>query len=334
MQTHKQNVIGMQIQINAKSLKCPVLVHDMTKKGKGYLPAQQSPELYHGVSSFDPAVGDIDANKSDFSSEFGQALTSLAAKDARICAVTAAMPSGTGLSEFAETYPQRLFDVGIAEEHAVAMVAGMTKQGLKPVCAMYSTFLQRGYDQLIHDVAIEGIPALFCVDRAGIVGADGATHNGTFDIPFLRSIPGLDILCPASYAELRAMLIRAIYHAGGPTVIRYPRGAEGQYQEENSTQPFHVLENWGENPQVTLVTYGVLLNECCKAATLLDKQGIAVRVLKINEIGMRLWDEFSKISRLLTQQYVVVIEDCVQEGCFGQALAMQILHRRDRKSVV
>ena len=178
----------------AKKMKKPVLLHVMTQKGRGYAPSEQHPEKYHGVSKFDRVTGaPLAAKKEDFSAFFGKELCALAEKDNRICAITAAMPSGTGLTRFAEKFPERFFDVGIAEEHAIGMAAGMAAQGLVPVAAIYSTFLQRAYDQIVHDIAIEGLHVVLCVDRAGIVGADGATHNGVLDIAFLRSIPGVKI---------------------------------------------------------------------------------------------------------------------------------------------
>ncbi len=308
----------------AKALKRPVLLHVMTKKGKGYPPAEQSPDLYHGVSPFSPATGIQPTPKQDFSAVFGETLTALAENDKRICAVTAAMPSGTGLSAFSVQYPARFYDVGIAEAHAVAMTAGLTKQGAKPVCALYSTFLQRGYDQLLHDVAIEGIPAIFCVDRAGIVGADGETHNGCFDVPFLRTVPHLEILCPASFAELRNMLSYTLYHATHPTVLRYPRGGEGTYIADCGQVPFTVFPAQAEPPTATLITYGVLVNQALAAQALLAEQGVAVQVVKLNQIGASFWIIADQLLDLLASQTVFVVEDCIHEGSMGQAFAAHI----------
>ena len=227
-----------ELLAQAKKMKKPVLLHVMTQKGRGYAPSENNPEKYHGVSQFDRVTGEFLAKKKeDFSARFGAELCGLADKDARICAITAAMPSGTGLTRFSTLHRDRFFDVGIAEEHAVAMAAGMAAQGLVPVVALYSTFLQRAYDQVVHDVAIEGLHVVFCIDRAGIVGADGATHNGVLDIAFLRSIPGVTILCPSSFAELRSMMTRAVYHENGPVAIRYPRGGEGAWRGDTSSQP-------------------------------------------------------------------------------------------------
>lgn len=306
----------------AKRLKKPVLIHIMTKKGKGYLPAEQSPEKYHGVTKFDPSTGKS-AQKSapSFSSVFGAEMLRLAKNDARICAVSAAMPSGTGLSAFAEEYPDRFFDVGIAEEHAVAMTAGMAKQGLKPVCALYSTFLQRGYDQLIHDLAIEGtIPAVFAIDRAGIVGADGATHNGVFDVAFLRSIPGMRVLAPSNFAELRSMMTHALYRSSAPVAIRYPRGGEGAFCADTSAQRCAKLSDGSD---AAIISYGIMINNALQAVALLEKQGISAAVYKLNELAAPFEKEIlQEFGRFKT---IVVAEDVVQSGSIGEAIAADLL---------
>ena len=254
-----------ELLAQAKKMKKPVLLHVMTQKGRGYAPSENNPEKYHGVSQFDRVTGEFLAKKKeDFSARFGAELCGLADKDARICAITAAMPSGTGLTRFSTLHRDRFFDVGIAEEHAVAMAAGMAAQGLVPVVALYSTFLQRAYDQVVHDVAIEGLHVVFCIDRAGIVGADGATHNGVLDIAFLRSIPGVTILCPSSFAELRSMMTRAVYHENGPVAIRYPRGGEGAWRGDTSSQPLACVRQ-SSGSEVTLVTHGIMINETLAA---------------------------------------------------------------------
>lgn len=302
----------------AKHMKKPVLVHVMTKKGKGYRFAEEHPDAFHGVSKFDPETGKTGkAGSATFSSVFGDIMCEFARHDSRICAVTAAMPSGTGLSKFAAEFPQRTFDVGIAEEHAVAMTAGMAKQGLKPICAIYSTFLQRGYDQLIHDIAIDGtIHAVFAVDRAGIVGADGATHNGVFDIAYLQTVPGMVILCPSNFAELHSMMTRAVYHENGPIAIRYPRGGQGRFQENTAEQWAACIRGDKESCQVSIISYGIMVNEALDAADLLAQQGCAAQVWKINEI--------SETYRLLSDEMrgqlcdrVLVLEDVIHSGCVG-----------------
>ena len=303
-------------------LKKPVLLHIMTKKGKGYEPAEKAPEKYHGVAKFNPRTGTAEqASGKSFSSVFGEEMLRLAANDTRVCAVSAAMPSGTGLSAFAVKYPERFFDVGIAEEHAVAMTAGMAKQGLKPVCALYSTFLQRGYDQLIHDLAIEGtIPAVFAIDRAGIVGADGATHNGVFDVAFLRSIPNLQLLAPSNFSELRTMLTQALYRSSAPTAIRYPRGGEGAYTENAAAGKYRMLS---EGKDAVIVSYGIMINNAIEAARILNKKGISAAVCKINELTGTFDAELLQI--LGKHHTIVVLEDVVQSGSVGEALAAELL---------
>ena len=201
----------------------------LTKKGKGVSYTENDPELYHGVSGFDPKTGALPASAPCFSSVFGDALCELAAEDPSMVAITAAMASGTGLDGFAAAYPDRFFDVGIAEGHAVSMAAGMAKQGLTPVFAVYSSFLQRSYDMLIHDVSLQKLHVVLAVDRAGLVGNDGETHHGLFDVSFLSSVPGMSVWCPASFAEMKQMLRRAVIDQDGPVAIRYPRGGEGRY---------------------------------------------------------------------------------------------------------
>lgn len=317
-----------ELLAQAKKIKKPVLLHVITQKGRGYAPSEQEPEKYHGVSRFDPVSGAFAADKKeDFSACFGRELCAFAEKDARICAITAAMPSGTGLTRFASRFPSRFFDVGIAEEHAVAMAAGMAAQGMVPVVAMYSTFLQRAYDQLVHDVAIEGLHVVFCVDRAGIVGADGATHNGVLDIAFLRSIPGMKVYCPSNFSELRSMMTRAVYHEDGPVAIRYPRGGEGAFRKDTAQE---VLACVREAPghTVTLLTHGVMVNEALAAAELLEKKQIHAQVYKANQIGSGLEQAFAEKQDELSG-WCVVIEDNVQSGGLGEWVAGRRASRTD-----
>ena len=317
-----------ELLAQAKKIKKPVLLHVITQKGRGYAPSEQEPEKYHGVSRFDPVSGAFAADKKEgFSACFGRELCAFAEKDARICAITAAMPSGTGLTRFASRFPSRFFDVGIAEEHAVAMAAGMAAQGLVPVVAMYSTFLQRAYDQLVHDVAIEGLHVVFCVDRAGIVGADGATHNGVLDIAFLRSIPGMKVYCPSNFSELRSMMTRAVYHEDGPVAIRYPRGGEGAFRKDTAQE---VLACVREAPghTVTLLTHGVMVNEALAAAELLEKKQIHAQVYKANQIGSGLEQAFAEKQNELSG-WCVVIEDNVQSGGLGEWVAGRRASRTD-----
>ncbi len=307
----------------AKSMQRPVLIHLMTQKGKGYSFSEISPDKYHGVSQFDVKTGQVlKPSGSSFSKVFGEELCRLAQNDKRICAITAAMQSGTGLNDFAEQYPTRFFDVGIAEEHAVAMAAGMAKQGSKPVCAIYSTFLQRAYDQLIHDIAIEGIDVVLAVDRAGIVGADGATHNGVFDVGYLRQIPGFILLAPSNFEELRTMMTQALYKIKGPAAIRFPRGGEGAFRENTAAEKAVVLQ---QGSDLTLLSYGILTNEVLKAAKKLEQSGLSVCVIKFNRL-----DDFmtEAVLKALTQtKRLIVVEDVIHEGCLGQKIAEEALER-------
>lgn len=266
----------------AKELKTPVLVHVITQKGRGYSYAEQEPESYHGVNAFDVDCGIEKSERFCFAEAFGSALSSLAETDDKIVAVTAAMCSGTGLSEFAKRFPNSFFDVGIAEQHAVAMCAGMASRGAKPVFAVYSSFLQRAYDMMIHDVSLSQLHVVLAVDRAGIVGQDGETHQGVFDVSFLCSVPHMAVFCPASYAELRDMLSLAIYRIDGPVAIRYPRGGEGEYIESAGSSPSTILR---EGKDITLVAYGVMINNMIKAAKILENEGIDAEVIKLNLIN-------------------------------------------------
>ena len=226
----------------AKEMKRPVLLHVLTRKGNGYEPAASRPELFHGVGKFDPQTGELSKGKTvTFSDSFGSAICSLAEKDSRICAITAAMPSGTGLLNFKERFPERLFDVGIAEEHAMSMAGGLAKQGAIPVVALYSTFLQRAYDLILQDVCMQKLHVVLAIDRAGLVGEDGETHHGVFEVGFLRQAPGMRILCPASTAELQTMMEWATLRYDGPVAIRYPRGGNGKYQDAAWTETDPVI---------------------------------------------------------------------------------------------
>ena len=300
----------------AKDLNCPVLVHVHTKKGKGYPPAEREPERYHGVGKFDPRMGVPREHKRDFSAVFGDELCKLAKNDETICAITAAMRDGTGLHDFSEQYPVRFFDVGIAEGHAVAMAAGMAKQGLTPVVAIYSSFLQRAYDQLIHDTALSDLHVVFAVDRAGMVGADGETHHGIFDATFLSEIPNMTVLCPSNFAELRTMLDRAVNEIKGPVAIRYPRGGEGNYKEDSGRQNLVVLR---EGEDITLCAYGTMINNVLDAAEILHEQGIEARVVKINAISPLYDRDMCEV--IGKTKAMLVAEECAGVGCMGQRMA-------------
>ncbi|WP_242964710.1 1-deoxy-D-xylulose-5-phosphate synthase [Flavonifractor sp. An100] len=301
----------------AKDLNEPVLLHVKTVKGKGYLPAEENADAFHGVSPFDPLTGrPLHPSSQNFSAVFGETLTRLGRKDSRVCAITAAMMSGTGLDQFRQAYPARCYDVGIAEGCAVSMAAGMAKQGAIPVFAVYSTFLQRSYDMLVHDVAIDQLHVVFGVDRAGLVGEDGETHHGVFDVAYLDSIPGITVLAPASFAELESMLERAVLTIPGPVAVRYPRGGEGEYRSDNS-QGANAVLRWGNS--ITLVGYGVLINDLLAAAQVLEEQGIDAEVIKLNTITPLHTEEI--ISSVKKTGHLLVAEDCMAEGSVGQRLS-------------
>ena len=301
----------------AKELDCPVVVHVKTQKGKGYAPAEANPDRFHGVGGFDPDTGVIPPAKEDFSAVFGRTMEQMAEEDPRVCAITAAMVDGTGLRDFARFFPSRFFDVGIAEGHAVAMAAGMAKQGMLPVFAVYSSFLQRGYDMLLHDVALQNLHVVFAVDRAGLVGADGATHHGVADVAYLSQIPGMTVLAPASFQELRDMLRRAVLELSGPVAVRYPRGGEGDYREAWSGQP---ADRLSEGRDLTILTYGTMACEAERAARrLAAENGLSVEVLKLNRIAPLPWEpvleSVKKTGRL------VVAEDCLAFGSVGEQIS-------------
>ncbi len=300
----------------ARELKGPVLVHVKTKKGKGYAPAEATPDRYHGVGPFDLATGVVAPAKRDFSAAFGETMEKLAAREPRLCVITAAMAEGTGLESFSQYYPDRFFDVGIAEGHAVSMAGGMAKQGLIPVFAVYSTFLQRGYDMLFHDIALQHLHVVLAVDRAGLVGPDGATHHGVADVGYLSQIPHMTIFAPASFLELSEMLEEAVFSVDGPVAVRYPRGCQGAYMGGWNHLPAVRLR---EGTDVTLVSYGTLVNETLAAAERLAEQGIRAEVLKLNQIAPLPRCEVEASVRSTGR--LVVVEDCLPAGSAGQQLS-------------
>jgi len=267
----------------AKEMRSPVVIHVVTQKGRGYKPAEEHPKLFHGIGKFDAKTGEP-AQKAtpSFSDAFGEALVKLADDDDRICAITAAMPGGTGLLPFKEKYPTRLFDVGIAEGHAVSMAGGLAKQGMIPVFAVYSTFLQRSYDMLLQDICMQKLHAVFAVDRAGLVGEDGETHHGVFDVGYLQHCPGMRILCPASRQELREMLSWAIKEQNGPVAIRYPRGGDRGYTDSAwEYKPDGMLKAHTTGKDAVLITYGPFLENVLQAQKILETQGVSVTVLRL-----------------------------------------------------
>ena len=306
----------------AKNAPGPVLVHVVTKKGKGYAPAEAEPDKYHGVS---PA-GAKSCGES-FSSVFGKRLAELARENGRICAITAAMEQGTGLDGFAAEFPGRFFDVGIAEGHAVSMAAGMAKQGLVPVFAVYSSFLQRSFDMLIHDVAILGLHVVFAVDRAGLVGEDGETHHGAFDVGFLRQVPGMTVWSPSSAAELRDMLDAAVA-ASGPVAVRWPRGGEGEYKD-GGADPVKTLR---EGTDVLLVGYGRLINELTGAADILAAEGVYAGVMKLGRICPIDLDAVCAAAEKAGR--VCIAEEAAENGAVGEAIAAALAERGSKARVL
>lgn len=289
----------------SKELEGPVLIHVLTKKGKGYKFAEENPNKYHSTSVFDIETGEKRTSSGkDYSKVMGDKLTELAHKDDKIVAVTAAMEDGTGLHKFAEEFPNRFFDVEIAEQHALGMVAGMAKEGLKPVIPIYSSFLQRAYDQLIHDIAMQELPVVICVDRAGIVGNDGETHQGILDLSFLNTVPKMNVAAPKNFEELEKLLEFAV-NFNKPIAIRYPRGGEGKYQFSNCEDiVLGKAEMLREGSNVTIVAIGKMVSYAMEAAEKLHNIGIEAEVINArflkpldNEI---ISNSLNKTKRLVT----------------------------------
>ena len=278
----------MRLLERAKSLKRPSLIHLMTVKGKGYTFAEINPGFFHGVSRFDVDTGDMlsSQDKETFSELFGKSLCLFAGADRRICAITAAMTDGTGLTEFAAQYKDRFFDVGIAEEHAVVFAAGLARNGMIPIFSVYSTFLQRAYDQIIHDASLQNLKIVLAVDRAGLVGEDGETHQGIFDAAFLSTVPGMTVYSPSTKDELQNFLSAAIHECEGPAAVRYPRGAPGDEPSDfHATYGSYDLYCENGNTDILLVTYGRLFFNAASAVRILEEQLISTAVLKLNRIA-------------------------------------------------
>ncbi len=304
----------------ARDIDEPVLLHIKTVKGKGFLPAEENPDAFHGVAPFDPLTGRLKREPGEnFSAVFGRTLTRLAERDRRVCAITAAMTGGTGLEKFAQKFPDRFFDVGIAEGCAASMAAGMAKQGVIPVFAVYSTFLQRAYDMLIHDMAIDDLHVVLGVDRAGLVGDDGETHHGVFDAAYLDSVPNMTVLSPASFAELEVMLERALFQLEGPVAVRYPRGGEGSYKGTGGDTPSAILR-WGSD--ITLVSYGTEINQVLEAAAMLEQRGVQAEVVKLNQITP-LVSDLVELSVRKTGT-LLVAEEQGARGSVGQRLTARL----------
>lgn len=312
-----------EVLASAKEMEGPVLIHIRTVKGKGYKPAEQAPEKFHGVGCFDPSTGKS-AKKAgcapSYTSVFSKALIELAKDRPDILAITAAMPSGTGLKAFGQAYPKRFFDVGIAEEHAMTLAAGMAAAGMHPVIALYSTFAQRAYDQLIHDVCLQNLPVTLCLDRAGLVGEDGPTHHGVFDLSYLRQMPNMCVMAPKDEEELRHMLATAIA-IEGPAAVRYPRGAGLGVPLTDSleTLPVGKAEVLQEEGDIAFLAVGTMVEKAKEAAAILKEEGIEAAVVNmrfIKPLDTELLSEMARTKRLL-----ITAEENVLAGGFGSAVA-------------
>ncbi len=311
------NNIGAVIRAlrSAKDISRPVIVHAITIKGNGYTPAEKNPTSYHGVSHFDVDAG-YSANSDCYSTVFGDALCELAAKDDKICAITAAMAEGTGLTAFRDKFKSRFFDVGIAEQHAVTYAAGLASKGYKPVFAVYSSFLQRGYDQLIHDIAICDYNVTFAVDRAGIVGADGVTHQGIFDVAFLNTIPNIRVYSPSNYFELKQSLAHAV-NEHGACVVRYPRGCEGYMPEWQTEAIADYTLHIGDNNKSVAVTYGGLFSNVAAASDKSDFSVCKLNRIKPLPVGI--------IHQLLKFDNIVFFEEGVKSGGVAEIIGNELL---------
>jgi 1-deoxy-D-xylulose-5-phosphate synthase len=324
----------------------PVLIHCCTVKGKGYAPAEQSADKYHGVSKFEVATGaqaKKRANAPSYTKVFGDALSRLAQDDPNIVGITAAMPGGTGMDIFAKAHPKRMFDVGIAEQHGVTFAAGMAAAGLKPFCAIYSTFLQRGYDQIVHDVALQNLPVRFAIDRAGLVGADGATHAGAFDIGFLTALPNMTVMAAADEAELVHMVATAAAHSCGPIAFRYPRG-EGEGIEMPEVGDILKIGKGRvifEGTDVAILSFGAHLGECRKAADKLAAQGLSVTLADARFAKPLDRELLHRLARshaaLITVEQgarggfgAMVLHDLASEGLLDGKLAIRTMTLPDR----
>ncbi len=309
---------------NIRDMHEPVLLHVSTKKGKGYTPAEDNPVYFHGCGSFDVETGsclDIGKPTPSYTKVFGDTMVALGRRDPRIVAITAAMPEGTGLTRFGEVFPDRFFDVGIAEQHGVTFAAGMATEGLKPVVAIYSTFLQRAYDQIVHDVCIDRHPVVFAIDRGGIVGNDGPTHHGVFDLTYLRSLPNMVVMSPKDGHELQRMLITAIAH-DGPIALRYPRGeAVGNPPRKDADiTPLTIgkAEVLREGDDVLILAIGHMVQDALTAAEALASEGISATVVNARFVKPLDHELIGTLAQRIGK--VVTVEENVRQGGFGSAV--------------
>jgi 1-deoxy-D-xylulose-5-phosphate synthase len=304
----------------------PVLIHVVTQKGKGYAPAEAAADKYHGVVKFDVVTGKQDKGPGGgppaYQNVFGETLAKLAETDPKICAITAAMPGGTGVDKFSAAHPERSFDVGIAEQHAVTFAAGLAAQGMRPFCAIYSTFLQRAYDQVVHDVAIQNLPVRFAIDRAGLVGADGSTHAGSFDITYLATLPNMVVMSPADEAELVHMTYTAVLHDSGPIAFRYPRGNGTGVPLPEVPQQLEIGKGRivREGKKVAILSLGTRLAEAMKAADTLDAKGLSTTVADLR--FAKPLDEKMIRQIIATHEVVVTVEEASVGGLGAHVLTL------------
>ena len=308
----------------AKRLDGPVLIHVMTKKGKGYKPAEDNPDKFHSSSPFNIETGEsLKEKKVDYSKVMGEKLVKLAEEDDKIVAITAAMKDGTGLTRFAKLFPERFFDVGIAEQHALGVAAGLASQGLKPVVPIYSSFYQRAYDQVIHDICIQNLPVVLCVDRAGLVGNDGETHQGIYDLSFFNIVPNLTIMAPKNFKELEDMLEFGV-NLNSPVVIRYPRGGEGSNDlSSNSKIELGKAEILQDGQDVSIIAIGKMVDKGMEVLNILKEQGINAEL--INARFLKPIDEDTIINSITKTKKVVTIEDNIVEGGLGSKVEELII---------
>ncbi len=301
----------------AKAISAPVLIHIITKKGKGYRFAEDKPSAFHGVASFEVKTGTCSNSGQSYAKTFGETMVQLAGENEKLCAVTAAMQDGTGLSKFKELYPARCFDVGIAEQHAVTFSAGLAKQGLKPVFAVYSSFLQRAYDQVLHDVCLQNLDMVFCIDRAGLVGEDGETHQGIYDLAFLSHMPNMTILAPANFTELSQMLMYAVREHRGPIAIRYPRG--GQHADyDGDVFVAGRTQIVCQGADVCILSAGHMLKTAMETKELLGEAGLSVTVANLQTLWPLDKDYLQKAAK--THRLLVTLEDGVKCGGIGEKI--------------
>ncbi|MCL2662410.1 MAG: 1-deoxy-D-xylulose-5-phosphate synthase [Oscillospiraceae bacterium] len=304
----------------AKEISKPTLIHLTTTKGKGYKFAEESPEVYHGVSEFNINNGEsLESSPQTFASVFGKKLVQMGKKDKRICAITAAMQTGTGLDEFAYMHEKKFYDVGIAEGHAVTMAGGLAKQGMIPVCAVYSTFIQRAYDMLFHDVCLPNLHVIFAIDRAGLVPDDGQTHQGIYDIGIFMQMPNMTILCPSAASELEEMLDYAVHKLTGPVAIRYPKAGNGKYPSEGSYFDPMMVKTGSD---IVILAYGRLVENAVEAAKLLDNEGINASVIKLTQIHPFNTKKLLELTSNVKSLYIV--EECVTSGSLASKLALEL----------